>query len=449
MRYSGIRWLLIFWIFILGAVAFLDRVNISIAGSAIAAEFHLSDVQLGYVFSSFLVGYAIFQTPAGRLADWLGPRRMIALAVIWWGAFTALTGSLPAGIAASLLLLISIRFLLGAGEAIIYPASNQFVSHWIPTHERGIANGWIFAGVGVGAGVTPPLIAYIMLHHGWRASFWISAAVGIAAGAVWFVISRDTPEQHPLIAPSEIHIIKSGLTIASPRASSGKSTTQVPWAQILKSKDVLAMTLSYFSYGYAAWIFFSWFFIYLAKVRGLDLRSSSHYAMLPFLAMAAGSPLGGAISDWLTRRFAKRLGRCFFSFAVMSGAAIFLASGAYVQSARVASVVLAGGAGALYLCQSCYWSVTADVAGPSSGSVSGYMNMGGQIGGAVTASLTPAIATAYGWTSSFLVAAALCALGGTAWFFVDPNNSLAQHGRTEVLEAQRIARPGLGRWRSM
>jgi MFS transporter, ACS family, glucarate transporter len=433
-RYSGIRWLLIFWIFVLSAVAFLDRVNISIAGSAIAADFHLSNVQLGYVFSSFLVGYAIFQTPAGRVADWLGPRRMISLAVIWWGIFTALTASLPVGIVAPLLLFISIRFLLGAGEAIMYPASNQFVSHWIPTQERGIANGWIFAGVGVGAGITPPLIAYIMLHHGWRSAFWISAAIGIAAGGVWFVIARDTPDNHPWVRPSELVTIKSGLTIAPPAAGSRKSkaTAQVPWGRIVKSRDVLAMTLSYFTYGYASWIFFSWFFIYLDKVRGLNLRSSSHYAMLPFLAMAAGSSLGGIMSDWLTRRFAKRLGRCFFSFAVMIAAAFFLALGAYVGSARLASVVLAGGAGALYLCQSCYWSVTADIAGPSSGSVSGYMNMGGQVGGAVTASLTPAIAAAYGWTASFLVAAGLCALGGLAWFLVDPCGSLARPKEAEA-----------------
>jgi MFS transporter, ACS family, glucarate transporter len=422
------RWFLTFWIFVLGAVAFLDRVNISIAGSSIAEEFRLSDIQLGYIFSAFLLGYAIFQTPGGRVADRFGPRRVIALAVIWWGVFTALTGSLPAGIAASLLLLILIRFLLGAGEAILYPASNQFVSHWIPSQERGIANGWIFAGVGIGAGLTPPLIASIMLHHGWRAPFWICAAIGIMVGAVWFAIARDTPDCHPWVGASELSHIRSGLTIAPTSLSSaeGKQASGVSWPAILKSKEVLAMSFSYFTYGYAAWIFFSWFFIYLARVRGLNLKSSSHYAMLPFLAMAAGSSLGGAISDWLTRRFAERVGRCIFSFAVMMMAAVFLVFGAYVGSARLASVVLAGGAGALYLSQSCYWSVTADIAGPSSGSVSGFMNMGGQIGGMATSSLTPAIAAGYGWTASFLVAAALCVLGGLAWFLVDPGRILPQ-----------------------
>lgn len=418
------RWLLVLWIFVLSAVAYLDRVNISIAGASIAAEYHLTDVRLGYVFSSFLIGYALCQAPAGRLADRFGPRRVITLAVFWWGLFTVLTASVPVGLSSSLALLIAIRILLGAGEAVMYPASNQFVSKWIPTTERGRANGLIFAGVGAGAGVTPPLVAYLMIHHGWRAPFWISAALGVLAGAVWFVIARDTPERHPRISTRELAHIEAGLTVKLTPAAEHES--QLPWGVILRSKDVVAMALSYFTYGYVAWIFFSWFFIYLARVRGLNLRASAVFAMLPFLAMAVGSPVGGAISDALTRRLGKRSGRCLFSLAVMLLAAAFLASGAYVHSARLASLVLAGGAGSLYLSQSSYWSVTADIAGNSSGSVSGLMNMGGQIGGAVTASLTPAIAGAYGWTASFLVAAVLCALGGLAWLLVSPEHSLAE-----------------------
>jgi MFS transporter, ACS family, glucarate transporter len=425
-RPSRMRWYLVLWIFILSAVAYLDRVNISIAGSSLAHEYHLTNVQLGYVFSSFLIGYAIFQTPGGRLADRLGPRRVIALAVFWWGIFTALTASVPLRLAGVLGLFIMIRFLLGAGEAIMYPASNRFVANWIPTDERGIANGLIFAGVGAGAGITPPLVAAIMIHYGWRTAFWISAGIGILVGAIWFILARDTPAEHPWVTSSELSRINAGLTLppSDLGAEHVEKSWQVPWRRILKSKEVLALTLSYFTYGYAAWIFFSWFFIYLAKVRGLDLKSSAEFAMLPFLAMAAGSPLGGVASDALTRRFQRRVGRCYFSFAVMLLAAVFLASGASVHSARLASVVLAGGAGALYLCQSCYWSISADISGGSSGSVSGFMNMGGQIGGAVTASLTPAIAGDYGWTASFVVAAVLCALGGVTWLLVNPRRSL-------------------------
>jgi ACS family glucarate transporter-like MFS transporter len=105
-------------------------------------------------------------------------------------------------------------------------------------------------------------------------------------------------------------------------------------------------------------------------------------------------------------------------------AGIFIASGAHAESGRVASIILAGGAGALYISQSSFWSVTADIAGASSGSVSGFMNMGNQIGAAITASLTPWIAARFGWTASFLAAAVLCLVGASSWLVVDPTKTL-------------------------
>ena len=420
-RRSHVRWNLIFWLFTLSAVAFLDRVNISIAGGSLASAYHLSNVQLGWVFSAFLAGYALFQTPGGRLADRLGPRRVLAGGVIWWGVFTALTASVPSKITGALWLFVTARFLLGAGEAVMYPASNQFVARWIPVQERGVANGWIFAGVGAGAGLSPPLITYIMLHYGWRTSFWICALIGLIAGLVWFIVARDDPEQHRRVSESELEFIREGLSAGK---LANKNQPLVPWSSILKSREVWAVTFSYFSFGYVAWIFFSWFYLYLAQVRNLNLKASAFYAMLPFLAMAACCPLGGLISDRLTHRWGARVGRCYLAAVVILMAGVFLVLGSEVHGARLASVVLAGGAGALYLAQSSFWSVTAGLAGASSGSVSGFMNMGAQIGGMVTASLTPAIASRFGWTASFLVAAALCLFGAFAWTIVDPERAI-------------------------
>src|SRR3954469_15219680 len=115
---TKIRWVLIFWMFVVSAIAYLDRVNISIAGQAIAKEFHLSNVQLGWVFSAFVLGYALFQAPGGRLADRIGPRKILAVGVIWWGVFTTLITMLRPGTPALLTLLIGIRFSLGIGEAV-------------------------------------------------------------------------------------------------------------------------------------------------------------------------------------------------------------------------------------------------------------------------------------------------------------------------------------------
>jgi ACS family glucarate transporter-like MFS transporter len=204
----------------------------------------------------------------------------------------------------------------------------------------------------------------------------------------------------------------------------GEATPLVPWRLVMQSKEVWAVTLSYFCYGYVAWIFFSWFYRYLAKVRGLDLKASAFYTMLPFLAMLVCCLLGGAINDRLTKGLGPRAGRCGLAAFAIAMAGGFIAFGSQVQSARLASVVLAGGAGSLYLSQSSFWSVTVDIAGASSGSVSGFMNMGNQIGAAITATLTPWIAARFGWTTSFLVAAGLCVVGAASWLVVDPARRL-------------------------
>jgi ACS family glucarate transporter-like MFS transporter len=418
---SRVRWFLVFWLFVLSAVAYLDRVNLSIAGAKLVEEFAISNLQLGLVFSAFLLGYALFQTPAGWLADRFGPRRVLTAGVLWWGVFSALTAAISHRIANVVLALLLLRFLLGAGEAIIYPASNQFVARWIPRTERGKANGFIFAGVGIGAGVTPPFISFLMLHYGWRSSFVVSALIGLAAGAVWYIAARDTPDMHPSVSSGELELIRRGIANALVPDRVGL----LSWSTILSSRNVWILSFAYFCFGYVAWVFFSWFYLYLAKVRGLDLKASALYATLPFLAMAVCSPLGGAISDALAKRFGARLGRCSIAVLGFTLTAIFIIIGSAAQDTRVASFVLAGGAGSLYLSQSAFWAVSADLGGKSSGSLSGFMNMANQIGGMITVSLTPFLADRFGWSAGFSVAATAACLGAIAWLFVNPALALS------------------------
>jgi MFS transporter, ACS family, glucarate transporter len=418
------RWVLVLWTFVIAAVTYLDRVNISISGRFIEQEFHLSHIQLGWVFSAFVLGYALFQAPGGRLADLYGPAKVLAVVTLWYAFFTSATAWTPSGIPFALLLLLAVRFLLGSGEACVFPSSNRMVANWIPPEERGLANGIIFAGVGAGAALAPPVITFIINRYGWHWTFWTTAIAGLAVGLVWRLIATDKPESHPWVTAQEASYI---------RARTGKALStgsrSIPWGAILRSKDVLAVSGSYFCYGYIAYLFFSWFFTYLAEVHHLDLKASALYGMLPFLAMMTCSPLGGWISDRLTAQWGKRIGRCGIAVVALAASGLFLALGTQVSSAPMACLVLAGGAGALYVSQSSYWSVIAGLAGPSAGSVSGIMNMCGQFGSVVTASLTPWIAAHYGWTPSFLVAAGLAVCGGAAWLAVDPSRELALRGK--------------------
>lgn len=426
-RYFRVRFFLAFWLFVLSGVAFLDRTNISIAGLQVAHEYGLSNQRLGWIFSAFLVGYAGFQIPAGWMAARFGPRRVLTLGVFWWGIATALTALLPSGLAHAVVLLIAIRFALGAGEAVIYPAANQFVAAWIPVRERGFINGLIFAGVGAGSGLTPPLLTWLMAHHGWRSAFWFSAIIGILAGAVWWRFSRDTPEEHSDVGPLELSEIRAGLlsrpVAVLPAKSSGQPT--ISWKAIFRSRDLLLLMSGYFSFGYVAWIFFSWFFLYMAQVRGFDLKASARYSMLPFLSMTLCCLIGGALSDRLSSVYGLRVGRCGLASVALLLTAVFLILGSRVHSPNLAGIILACGAGALYLSQSSFWSVSVDIAGTSSGVFSSIVNMGGQIGGAVTASLTPWVAQHFGWTTSFGIAAVLAVFGAICWMSVHPERPLA------------------------
>ena len=427
-RHTRKRFLLAFFLFALSAISFLDRTNISIAGLQISSEYGLGNQRLGWIFSAFLIGYAGFQVPAGWLASRYGPRLVISLGVVWWGVATALTTMIPVGISQAVLLLISIRFALGAGEAVIYPAANQFVARWVPEHERGVINGLIFAGVGAGSGLTPPLLAWFILHHGWRSAFWFSAIIGVVAGAVWWWFARDTPEEDPAVSPSELKIIQEGIAvdpIHTGDALAGSAPVAISWAAILRRRDLPALIVSYFAFGYTAWIFFSWFFLYMSQVRGFNLKSSALYSMLPFLSMTIGCLGGGALSDRLTRAYGLRVGRCGIAAVAFLVAAFFLVLGSRVQSPQLAGVILAGGAGALYVSQSSFWSVSADIAGRNSGVFSSIVNMGAQIGGAVTASLTPWVALRFGWTTSFAIAAGLAVIGAVLWMTVHPERPLS------------------------
>lgn len=434
------RYLLAFWLFVLSGVAFLDRTNIAIAGLQLSREYGLDNQRLGGIFSAFLIGYAIFQVPAGWLATRWGPRRALTLGAIWWGIATACTAALPSTMAYAVGWLLSIRFLLGAGEAIVYPAANQFVAQWIPFGERGFINGLIFAGVGAGSGLTPPLLNWLIARYGWRAAFWFSAGVGIAVGIAWWFMARDFPEEHPSVRDEELAEIRdvSMRRVQQPQTTGeasrkGSAKRHISGAKLFQRHDLVALVMGYFSFGYIAWIFFSWFFLYLAQVRGLNLKTSAVFTMLPFLSMTICCLAGGVISDWIAARWGLRAGRCGLAAVALTATAVFLVLGSQARNASTAGLILAAGAGTLYLSQSSFWSVSVDLAGHSSGLFSSIVNMGGQIGGAVTASLTPWIAQRAGWTSSFGLAAFFALAAAVCWFFVHPEQPL-QLGSTEANE---------------
>ncbi|HEY8998003.1 MAG TPA: MFS transporter, partial [Edaphobacter sp.] len=252
---------------------------------------------------------------------------------------------------------------------------------------------------------------------------------GVVAGVVWYVAARDTPEEHSQVGENELSLIRAGRELEHTTHAVKRS---IPWKGILSSKEIFALTFSYLAYGYVAWVFFGWFYIYLAQARGLNLKTSAFYSILPFIGMTIGAIGGGIGSDWLVQHFSLRIGRCILPFFAMAITSILLIVGSRAEQTRTAGIILALGAGILYIAQSCFWAITADFAGEYAGLVSGIMNMGAQVGGAIATSLTPFLASRIGWQAAFFTAAGLAIFGALLWLLVDPAQSLLS--RTNVPE---------------
>lgn len=423
---TRIRWLMIGMIFVVDVLMFIDRVNISIAAKYIIPEYGLTEVQMGSVFSAFVLGYALLQIPGGWLGDRFGPRRVLAVAIFWWSVFTAITavagelflGSIF-GIVGSFII---VRVLIGAGEAAALPNRNRLVANWIPPHERALAIGIGGSGSMLGAALTPPLIVAIMLTLGWRAAFYLAGAAGIGLAMVWYRLARDRPEQHPWLNHTELRYITQGAEeSALPHSDTTRSN---PWPALLRNKSLWCVTAAYFTIGYIAYLYFSWFYLYLVNVRGFSLTHGGLYGSLPFLTAAIVAPLSGWLSDHLSQRYGKRIGRCWLGIIGLLLGAGWICAGAAAPHPLWAVVFLSLGAGSLFLGVPAYFATTIDLAKTHAGIAGGFMNMGGNLGGALSPTLTPLLAHHFGWDGALYASAALAVLGALFWLGVHPEREI-------------------------
>ncbi len=376
--------------------------NVSVAGALMMKELALSQIEMGRVFSAFLLGYALCQVPAGMLADRFGARRVLGIAALSWVAATALMAVAPA--AAALPVLLGARLLLGIGEAPTFPAAAEAVSRHVPVAARGRANGFVIAAIGLGSAVSPPLVTAVMVRFGWRAALGASVLPALAVACVWLAAKRMPP----------------------PVAGAGDGEAAAPAADgSLATRSFALLTASYTLQGYVGYIFVFWFYLYLVDVRKFDLLRGALYASLPWLLSIVSIPLGGAVSDALVKRLGPAWGRRIVPMAGLIGGAAFLSYGARTPDARVAAVCLALATALVLSVEGPFWAAMMDAAGGRSGTAGGVMNMGSNLGGLVSPALTPVLAASIGWENALHVAAVLSVLGGLLWLGVGSRSHAA------------------------
>jgi len=354
-------------LFLLSIITYLDRVCISVAGPRMQADLNISPERWGWVVGAFTISYAVFEIPSGAMGDRIGPRAVLTRIVIWWSAFTSLTGAVT-----NYFLLLLTRFLFGAGEAGAYPNSSSSISRWFPTAERARAHGFVWMASRIGGAISPLLVVPIQQRYGWRASFWVFGVVGIIWAVVWFVWYRDHPSQKPGVTRREMEEIGAG---AKPPEHHG-----LPWRRVLRSGNLWTIMLMYHTYCWGAYFYLSWLHTYLQKGRGFTENAMAVWSTLPFIVGACANLLGGTLSDILVRRFGLKVGRRTVGSLGLGLAALFMFATAMTPSMTAAAVFLALGYGSMDCMLPVAWAVCLDVGRKYAGAVTGAMNMAGQVG---------------------------------------------------------------------
>jgi MFS family permease len=403
------------------AIAYLDRVCISIAAPSIKAELGLSDTQMGLVFSAFTLSYALFEVPSGWFADRFGARAALTRIVAWWSAMTVATG-LAGGFAS----LFAVRLLFGLGEAGAFPASARVYARWLPASLRGRLFGVLIMAAALSGAVTQPLVVALVSSVGWRPTFAIFGAVGFVWAVLWWLWFRDDPREHPGVNASELELIATG----------GVETSEpdtVPWRALTRSRALIALCAMYFGAIYGWYFYLTWLPTYLLRARGFDLLQVGWLAALPLLAIAVGCFLGG----WICDRLAPSLGmRLAARTPALFG--LPLAAGAIVLAARVAdpfhaALLLAAAAGLAGLGIAPAWALCLEIGGPYAGVVTGAMNMFGNLGGTLSPVVVGLCVDRLGsWNAPLYSIAALYLVAALCWLGIDP---------AQKISGESVARP--------
>jgi len=425
---SRARLRVLLFAFLLAVVTYLDRVCISAAAPFISDDLHLTTIQMGQVLSAFALAYSVFEIPSGWLVDVIGPRRVLTRIVLWWSAFTMLTGA-----AIGYRSLVATRFLFGAGEAGAFPSMSRGLSQWFPLSERGKANGVMFFGSRVGGMLSVPVALLLIQRWGWRLSFVIVGAIGLVWAAAWFAWYRDRPSEHPAVSASELAWIEQDEVGQVGQAGQVGRVGQVgraehantPWRALLRSRNLYAICAMYFTYGYGLYFYFTWLPTYLIRELGFSVLNGGLLAGLPFLCAGLANLAGGWLTDVLARTRGLRVARCGLGFGSFLTGGLLTFASTLVPQPIAKAVLLALALGSVDLALSACWAVCLDIGRGHAGVVTGCMNTFSNLGGVLTPLVVAyAVDRWQSWTFPFYVTAVVYATGAVIWLAIDPEQPI-------------------------
>ena len=423
-RASFGRWYILWLICLMYLITYLDRVNISTAAPAISKEFDFDKITMAWIFSAFVWAYAIFQVPGGWLSDRFGARGVLATIVAYWSVMTAATAAATGSIS-----FFFIRFLFGAGEAGAFPGATRAMQLWYPRRERGFVQGLTHSASRLGAAIAPPIVVGIVTSFGWRSVFYICGAAGFVWSIWWYLSYRNLPEEHDLVNRTELESIR-GLDEKGEvkPAHLEREGANVPWGTLLRSPNMWAIMCGYFTYVFCLYFFLTWLPSYLVDTRHFAFPKIGLLASLPLFAGVIGDTVGGVATDWLLKvTGSTKIARRSVAIVGLLGCASFIVPAGLTDDA-VSAVYYLTAAGFFLECTiGPSWSVPMDCGGKYSGTVSGMMNMAGNIGGALSPLVFGVFFQIGQPQAPFLITGALLVAGAGVWaFWLDPDQSVVE-----------------------
>lgn len=385
-------------------LSYFDRTIMSIAGPQMIKDFGLSPTAMGGIYSAFILGYALLMIPCGHFTDLLGPRLTLTLMGLLSALFTLLivAGGRP-GLGAIIGIvpaLFAIRLGLGVVTAPLYPACARMTANWIPFIYHARVQALVMAGSSLGAAISPVLFTWMLMQFRWRLSFALAAAGTAALGLCWYGYARDYPPD-----------------AEKPLAMKTK-TQRESWARLFADRNLLLLTFAYATLGYFQYIFFYWIYYYFGEIQHLSAQVSARYTTILFLTEGAIMPLGGVISDRLTRAYGPQFGRRVVPILGVACSALFTYAATISPSPVMVLGCLSLALGLSSCCEGPFWALVTEIGGDHVGGAGSILNTGAQVGGFFAPILTPYIAAQAGWSWGLYAGSLIALFGAVAVYFV-------------------------------
>jgi sugar phosphate permease len=420
-----VRYKVIGLLMISSMINYMDRVNISVAGPDLMRATGWTKEQFGIVLSAFLLGYALFQFPGGRLADRWSARKVLALSCFGFSLFTALTPIGQVGFVAMLIL----RFLVGMCESISLPSLAALNAQWVPRGEFARAQTVSISGVSIGQMLAYPTTTWIIELFSWPLVFYFNAALGFLWMGAWLWFTTDTPREHPQMTAAELQHIEENRIPRTARDN-------LPLWTILSCPSVIFLCLTYMLYAFIAWIFILWFPTYLIEARGFSRTGMGAVGMLPTFGGFLGMVIGGTVSDWLLRRgFGARVARARFPGICVGMSVPFLLVAVNASSTALSVTCFVLFYATFSLAVSGYWTMPLELAPRAVGAVGGVMNTAGNFAGLFGPMVAGFIIGRTGdWITLFYLAAALGILSSIIFTFLVKTDPISVPGQEPLTD---------------